>query len=329
LHFLKIMDYSRRNMNKTRFIGILLLLSGLLLASCARYQPLTFEDLQTQAALFAQATLTRIALDTLAAPTSTIPAPTATETASPLPTDTPVPPPTQAPALSATLLPPTETRVPTVGITYITQSATPRPVVYDPIRLSFAEGTTNITQEGSAAYNSVRRYVFWAAKNQFVSISLSSAGKVVLGISGANGTVLLPFSAGKTSYSGYLNDNGDWYIDAAANPQAVNFTVYLEIPERLSFPAGAYGMTAAGKIPAGRSHNFLVWANKGQRLKVSAQPGAGAALAIVHVDGTELLSASAGAASYNDMLPKAGDYIITVVNLTGSPLNFSLPIEIR
>ena len=322
-------------MKKTIVGAILLLAACFMLVSCVGAAPLSFEDLQTQAAIFAQATLTRVALDTLAAPTNTLPAPSNTNTSLPpsetlpAPTETALPPTPEPPAASATPVPPTETRVPTVGITYITQSATPRPVVYEPIRLSFAEGATNIAQEGSAAYNSVRRYVFWAAKNQFVKISLSSANKVVLGVSGAGGTVLLPLSEGKTSYQGYLKANGNWTIDAAANPQAVTFSVYLQIPERLNFPSGAYGMTAAGRVPASGTHEFLVWANKGQRLKVSAQPGDKAVLAIYHVDGTELLSASAGAASYDDILPKAGDYIITVVNRTASALNFTLPIEIR
>lgn len=322
-------------MKKTIVGAILLLAACFMLVSCVGAAPLSFEDLQTQAAIFAQATLTRVALDTLAAPTNTLPAPSSTNTSLPpsetlpAPTETALPPTPEPPAASATPVPPTETRVPTVGITYITQSATPRPVVYEPIRLSFAEGATNIAQEGSAAYNSVRRYVFWAAKNQFVKISLSSANKVVLGVSGAGGTVLLPLSEGKTSYQGYLKANGNWTIDAAANPQAVTFSVYLQIPERLNFPSGAYGMTAAGRVPASGTHEFLVWANKGQRLKVSAQPGDKAVLAIYHVDGTELLSASAGAASYDDILPKAGDYIITVVNRTASALNFTLPIEIR
>lgn len=319
-------------MKRILIIVVLLLSAAFFLGACGGATPLSFEDLQTQAAIFAQATLTRIALDTLAAPTYTVPAA--------LPTNTPVPPSaTPEPPLpaatetaqptTATVLQPIGTLVPTVGITYIAQSATPRPSVYDPIRLSFAEGATNISRESSAAYNSVRRFVFWAAKNQYVKITLNSANKVVLGVSGANGSVLLPLSEGKASYQGYLQTNGDWYIDAAANPLEVSFTVYLEIPERLNFPSGAYGMTATGRVPASGTHEYLVWANKGQRLKVSVAPGDKAVLAIYHVDGTELLSASAGSVSYDDTLPKAGDYIIRVVNQTGSAVNFSLPIEIR
>lgn len=335
LHPKWFLNLSGGMMKKTWTMIILLVLASLLLGACMGSAPLSFEDVQTQAAIFAEATLTRIALGTHAALTNTVSAPLPTNTpvtpgATPVPpSDTPVPPTAEPLPATATAQPPTETRVPTVGITYITQSATPRPVVYDPIRLSFAEGATNISRESSAAYNSVRRFVFWAAKNQYVKISLNSAYKVLLGVSGANGTVLLPLSEGKTSYQGYLKANGDWYIDAAANPHEVSFVVYLEIPERLSFPSGAYGMTASGKVPASGTHEFLVWANKGQRLKVSAQPGDKTILAIYHVDGTELLSVSAGSASYDDVLPKAGDYIIRVVNRTDSALNFSLPIEIR
>jgi len=308
-------------MRKVIRIGIVLLAAGVMLAGCMGPKPLSFEGMQTQAAIFAQATLTRIAFNTLAAPTNTA--------ESPLPTQTPAPPISETQPPTPTVPSPTETSVPTVGVTYISPTAAQRPVYYDPIRLSFSSGATNLSLDGSAGYNSVRRYVFWAAKDQYVRITLSSAGNVVLGVSGANGAVLLPLSEGRTTYAGYLKANGDWYIDAAANPQEVSFTVYLEIPERVNFPSGAYSLTANGKAPANGTHEYLVWANKGQRLKVSAQPGDKAWLAIYHVDGTELLSASAGAASFDDVLPKAGDYVIRVLNRTGSALNYSLPIEIK
>ncbi len=146
-------------MKKTWTMIILLVLASLLLGACMGSAPLSFEDVQTQAAIFAEATLTRIALGTHAALTNTVSAPLPTNTpvtpgATPVPpSDTPVPPTAEPLPATATAQPPTETRVPTVGITYITQSATPRPVVYDPIRLSFAEGATNISRESSAAYN--------------------------------------------------------------------------------------------------------------------------------------------------------------------------------
>ncbi len=116
-------------MKKTWTMIILLVLASLLLGACMGSAPLSFEDLQTQAAIFAEATLTRIALGTHAALTNTVPAPLPTNTpvtpgATPVPpSDTPVPPTAEPLPATATAQPPTETRVPTVGITYITQSA--------------------------------------------------------------------------------------------------------------------------------------------------------------------------------------------------------------
>ena len=66
-------------MRKVIRIGIVLLAAGVMLAGCMGPKPLSFEGMQTQAAIFAQATLTRIAFNTLAAPTNTAESPLPTQ----------------------------------------------------------------------------------------------------------------------------------------------------------------------------------------------------------------------------------------------------------
>lgn len=312
------------------FLLLPLLISLTLLSGCFSQATTSPEDLKTQGALFAQATLTRVAVQTQMAPTPSSPIVIADTATSIPPTATEVPPTATEVPPTATSIPATATKVPTVAITYIIQTATPKPVVTDTIRLSFATGTTNVTKEGSVAYGSSQRYVFWAAKDQLIDVSVSSAENVVISIYNGSGTVLVSSSKGWSSYRGYLPANGDWYIDVKANPNAANFSLYLVIPQRLTFPTNSFGMTATGKIPGGSSHNFLVWANKGQTLKVSVSPSDKLAISIYHVDGTVLLSMMNPTSSYEGSLPEAGDYFIVVHSAAGNnTLEFSLPIEIK
>ncbi len=140
-------------MKKTWTMVILLVLASLLLGACMG-SALSFEDVQTQAAIFAQATLTRIALGTHAALTNTVSRSAADQYAGDArrqcsPSDTPVPPtaePLPAPRPRSCLLKRASDRWDYVHhpIRYT------RPVVYDPIRLSFAEGATRISAAKAA-----------------------------------------------------------------------------------------------------------------------------------------------------------------------------------
>lgn len=299
-------------------IVLAMILLGML-AACSYPQPTTSpSDSATQIALFSQATLTKAALIAQAEQAATANAiqPTATPTSMP-PTETAVPPTaTTIPSATATAVPPTSTSAPTTA-------------PGQAIRMSFAAGTTNVLAEGQMSANTTRRYVFWADKNQLMDISLYGASGAYIAVSSASGTKLVEFSQGWTWYRDYLPEKGDWYIDIKAGNVDTGYSLYLGIPQRLSFASDASSLTAKATIPAGRVHNFVVWGNKGQTLKVSVSPALNFGLSIWHVDGTVLLSGMSESSSFEGVLPEAGDYIINVISGAATPTQITLTLSIN
>ena len=306
-------------------IVLAVLLLGML-AACSFPQPTTSpSDSQTQVALFAQATLTKAAVESQAQQTSTSVAlqPTTTESSAEV-TPTNVPPTATSIPPTATAIPPTATSVPTVVVTPVQPTATTAPG--QAIRLSFASGTTNITAEGQLAANATRRYVFWADKSQLMDISSSGA---YIAVTSPSGKMLVDFDQGWTWYRDYISEKDDWYIDIKAGNYAANYSLYLAIPQRLSFAPNTSSMTAKATIPAGRVHNFVAWGNKDQTLSVSISPTQNFKLSIWHVDGTVLLSGMGDSTSFEGVLPEAGDYIINVTSGAATATEITLNLSIN
>ena len=308
-----------------------------MLAACSYPQPTTSpSDSATQIALFAQATLTKAAVVAQAQQTSTaiVLQPTNTETIAEA-TPTTVPPTATTVPPTATSIPPTATNVPTVVVTPIQPTSTAAPTAVptttpgQAIRLNFASGTTNVTAEGQMTANTTRRYVFWADKNQLMDISLYGASGAYIAVSSASGKKLVEFDQGWTWYRDYIPEKGDWYIDIKAGKYDTGYSLYLGIPQRLSFEPGTSSMTAEATIPAGKVHNFVAWANKGQTFKVSVSPTQNFKLSIWHVDGTVLLSGMGDSTSFEGELPEAGDYIINVISGAATPTEITLTLSIK
>ena len=294
-----------------------------MLAACSFPQPTTSpSDSATQVALFAQATLTKAAMIAQAEQTATANAIQPTATSIP-PTATSVPP-------TATTIPPTATTMPTVTVSPIPPTSTTAPTTApgQAIRLSFASGTTNVTADGQMSANTTRRYVFWADKNQLMDISLYGASGAYIAISSASGTKLVEFDQGWTWYRDYIPEKGDWYIDIRSGNADTGYSLYLGIPQRVSFAANSSTLTAKATIPAGKVHNFVVWGNKGQTLEVSVSPTQNFKLSIWHVDGTVLLSGMGDSTSFEGELPEAGDYIINVISGAATQTEVTLTLSI-
>ncbi len=299
-------------------IVLAVLLLGML-AACSFPQPTTSpSDSQTQVALFAQATLTKAAVQAQAQQTSTAAAlqPSATQ-ASPEASPTPIPP-------TATTIPPTATNVPTVAVTPVQPTATTVPG--QAVRLNFASGTTNVSAEGHLAANATQRFVFWADKNQLMDISSSGA---YIAITSPSGKKLVEFDQLWTWYRGYISEKGDWYLDIKAGNYARDYSLYLGIPQRISFAPNTSSITVKASVPAGKVHNFVAWANKGQTMSVSISPTQNFKISIWHVDGTVLLSGMGDSTSFEGVLPEAGDYIINVISgaATTTEITLNLAIE--
>jgi len=204
------------------------------------------------------------------------------------------------------------------------------PLVCKPVRLSFEDGGTNISQQGVIARNSTCRYIFWGEKDQLIHVDLQSSNDIFISIFDADGRVLRSFEEQESSYRGYLPAKGDWYLDLKAAPANASYSLYLEIPERLNFPKGTTEKTADGTVPASGVHNFIIWAEAGQKLSVVVMPAKNFILEVYEVNGGDvLLSTQSGSSSFEVVLPELGDYMVNVINQTNEPQDFSLSVEVR
>jgi len=204
------------------------------------------------------------------------------------------------------------------------------PLVCKPVRISFDEGGTNLTLEGGVAGDTTCRYIFWGEKDQLIYVDLQSTNDVFLSIFDSDGRVLQSFEEEGSSYRGYLPADGDWYMDVKAVPSDANYSLYLEFPERLNFPKGIYEKSAVATIPAAGVHNFIIWAEGGQKLSVDVTPAKNFILEVYEVNsGDILLSTQSRSSSFEVVLPELGDYMVNVINQTNEPQDFSLSVEVR
>jgi len=303
-----------------RLVFTVLLLG--MLTACSFPQPKASpSDSQTQIALFAAATLTKAAVEAQAQQTPTQISFDLTNTE--VPTEAPTQP-------APTAVPPTVTTVPTAAVTPIpptsVPTAAPTAIPAQGTQLKFAPGTTNTIATGSLAAEATKRYVFWADKGQVMDISCSGA---YISVTAPNGKRLVNFDQRWTWYRDYISEKGNWTIDIKAGSFDTNYSLYLGIPQRLSFAANTSSLTAKATIPSGKVHNFIFWGNKGQTLTVNVAPGEHLTLAIWHVNGTEVLSVSSKASSFLGTLPEAGDYVIDVYSSSTSSVEVSLDLSIK
>ncbi len=311
-------------MKKRLIVLSAMILIMVVLAGCYMPAPTTsVGDSQTQVALFAQATLTKFAQQlTVTQPSSqeTIIPPTATQIPA---TETSIPPTAVPPTATSTSVP----VVPVVPITPIPATATSQPGGIT--RISFAAGTTNYTVKENIPANTTKRYALRLTQYQLAEVSLSSSTSAYIAITTEKGRELVNFSQKWTWYRDYASENGDWYIDVRTGAYAADITLYVQAPQRVSFESGKDTLIARATVPAYFTHNFVAWANKDQVMKVSISPTDGLVLSIYKLGGEVLLSSAEGKTSYEGVLPKAGDYVISVTNSKNTSATFDLNLNIK
>jgi len=282
---------------------ISLFIALVVLSGCFPSTPATPSSAeQTQAALFAQATLTKVAIEadiaTQQALPTDIPEPTATT-----PADTPEP----------TATTPADTPTPTLAPT-----TAPPTADMPEVRISFEPNTTNAVVMGTVlAYQTQR-------------ITLTSGQDAALSIFGRDGTVLLSPMGDQMSFRGYLPATQDYLIDVRAAGTNANFNMFIMIPQRLSFAAGEHALVINGNVKASGLHNFIAYGLAGQTMKVTVEPGGDLALTIYGIDGTILMGSHNFGNTFEGTLPSSQDYIINVDSAPGTGSRpFTLTLDIQ
>jgi hypothetical protein len=295
---------------KQPWLMIIIIVLGLLLSGCGLNLAPTTDTVQlTLAMLYAQSTLTKIAVDTQIALVLT----PAADTSMP-PTNTSQPEPT---ATNTSLPTATNTLLPTLTPLPSATNTSPAPVVPE-TRLDFEINATNVSVMGMVTAYTTQRYVFRAFSGQLVDITLTSGQECAISVSGRDGTVLLSPMGESQSFRGYLPSTQDWFIDIRAAGSNANFGLYLMIPERINFASGAHEITLTSYVPAGGRHNYIAYALAGQQMSVSVTPGGNLALSVWGIDGTVLMSGMGESNTFIGTLPVSQDWIINVRSAPGT-----------
>lgn len=100
-------------------------------------------------------------------------------------------------------------------------------------------------------------------------------------------------------------------------------------PKRINFPVGGITATRSGVLTMGGMDRYVIKANGGQTMNVTAASGNNNVILIIFgKDGTVLLSDHVDASSWSGVLPSTQDYYIDVRAIDGTSANYSLTVTI-
>lgn len=263
-------------------------------------------------------------------------------------TTTPTPTNTLLPTVSSTPEP-IGTPPPTVAPTTVLAPPPTAAAQPTPVRLSFAPGGTTATAQGTVAVNALDRYVLRASAGQTLEVKATATqGSVALGISGADGTVLLSERAGPTSFSGKLTATQDYTIGVrGAGTGPATYTLEITISplativrptpiaeptlarQRITFPPGGTSATIQGKTATSGFDRFVIRAQAGQTMTVKVTSASNNVILIIFgADGNVLISDHAGAMTWTGVLPSTQDYNIDTRSVADSVVPFTLSVTI-
>ena len=132
----------------------------------------------------------------------------------------------------ATGLPPDATSTPTP-----TPEVTPTPTPLatspppEPIRIQFAPGSTSLTVNGRVEQLGKERYVLAVDGGEIMDVVLTAPRRgVLLGIAGADGTLLQSHTDGQAKWQGMLPTTQDYFLDVVSVGPATDFRLTVSIP---------------------------------------------------------------------------------------------------
>jgi LysM repeat protein len=197
-------------------------------------------------------------------------------------------------------------------------------------RISFAAGTTSAARDDSVAAGASKRYVFRAVAGQVALIDVvSGSGLAELAIRGANGRVVMDYTAAVTSFRAPLPTSQDYYIEVrGAGGAAVSYTLQLTIPERIRFTPGAISASLTGFVPRFGTHNYILRAAAGQTMTVDVQAVGQVILIVYGNDGSVLQTDHSGSTSFSGRLPYTQDYYLDVRSLGPAAARYRLDVRI-
>jgi len=209
-----------------------------------------------------------------------------------------------------------------------TPTATPRPAT----RITFLSGATVGVVSAPIGAGQTQSYVLDVFQAQPMLVRLQSASSdVTVSIQYEDGTTLLAPSAHQNLWRGNLPKTGDYYLTVHGGTSAENFTLVVTVPLPVHFAQGTDSLTIHGKTVAGYDVGYAVYARKGQSMSVNIEriSSKGSLAVYGFQDGLQYLRSDAGQKGLDLVLPVTQDYIVSIVPLDGSVLDFIVTITIR
>ena len=188
-------------------------------------------------------------------------------------------------------------------------------------RIRFAKGATSAEVSGKLAAGGRARYVLRAGAGQLTYVTLSAPSGVSLKVTTSGGTALKALASSAQSFRGYLPWSGDYTIELrAAAGVSGSFSLFVSIPQRVSFRAGTTSASLSGELAAQQSHEYILRAGEGQVLEVIVTSAAGVQLSVVGADGSVLSGAEPDSESgdgwtgspFRVLLPRGQDYVVAL-----------------
>ena len=200
------------------------------------------------------------------------------------------------------------------------------PSANSPARIQFAPGGTSAIMQGKLEANSKLDYLLNAGADQTLEVTLSPSSGLTLAIFGADGSTIDSASS-NLSFRGVLPKTQDYILELASGSSATDYSMSVDLPQRIRFTTGSTSANLTGTVPADLSQFFILRAAKGQTLNVTATPQDKLQLIIYGVDGSVLRSGMGEGASFTGVLPSTQDYIL-VLKSANQVQAFTLNVQI-
>ena len=192
-------------------------------------------------------------------------------------------------------------------------------------RIRFAAGSTSATVGGRITAGTPARYVLRALADQMLMVSASATGPGLLYcVVGADGGVVIPFSAGPGAWRPILPATQDYTIVLVSPDAAATYTLTVSASplrptptptpqrSRVQFQPGATSAAVSGELAPGGTRTYVLRASAGQIMQVTLWANVGAKILIWGADGSRL-NRGTEEEGWQGTLPKTQDYFIQVV----------------
>lgn len=232
---------------------------------------------------------------------------------------------TEAPP-TATEAPPTSTSAPPTDTPIPEPTATPVPTE----RVAFPEGATQVTLEGELPEDGVRRFVMGVQEGQLVEVSAADGAQgqgLRFSIVGEDGTVIAPL--GDPFARVVVPTTQDYTVELITDAGAVDYTLSVLIPVRVTFESGATTVDLEASLPPAGVRHYVLRVLEGQTMTLDTDTAAGQIILLVWgADGTVLQTDHAGTDTFSGTMPSTQDYVIAARSVGTETAEVTLHVEI-